>query len=95
MSDPPRGPQVVRVSLEEQQQARLRQSEERRLSAMKDQKLEDLLEDELKLLLAKPFDKGSDKLSERTALLKVGVALLAVKHRLGPVWGSALDEESA
>ena len=91
MSDPPRGPQVVRVSLEEQQQARLRQSEERRLSAMKDQKLEDLLEDELKLLLAKPFDK----LSERTALLKVGVALLAVKHRLGPVWGSALDEETA
>ena len=87
---PPGPARVLQVSPEQQHLANETASEQRRYQVLRDKKLEDVLEEELKLLLAKTYEK----VTERTALLKVGVALLAVKHRLGPIFGAALDEET-
>lgn len=56
--------------------------------------LEDVLEREIKLALAEPYDKLWAK--DRHQLIKAGVGLLAVKNKIGPKFGGGLggdDEE--
>ena len=86
-------PRVLHVTTTPEQRARDEglASERRRISDLKNQKLEDVLEDQIKEELARRHDRVADRIN----LLKVGVALLAVKHKLGPVFGGALDTEGS
>lgn len=65
--------------------------EQRRFNELKDQKLEDVLEVEIKKELAKSYEKPGDRLN----LIKAGIALVAVKNKIVPEFGSALDEPAA
>lgn len=62
-------------------------SEQRRLDAIGDQKLEDALEAEAKVMLTLMCEKMSDRVNRFKAISM----FLAVKHKLGPVFGGALD----
>lgn len=88
MTEPVRHARVLQALSPEQQQLA---SEKRRVEAMRERKLEDILEDEAKGMLS----MTCEKMSERTARFKAIAMFLAIKHKLGPVWGGALDEEDA
>jgi hypothetical protein len=53
---------------------------------------QDLLEEWVKRTLVKVMRDG-EKLSERTAAASAAIKYMAVKGRLGPVFGEDLDEE--
>lgn len=88
MTAPMRPPTLLRQQSPEEQQLA---SEKRRVEAMREQKLEDVLEAEAKSMLS----MTCEKMSERTARFKAIAMFLAIKNKLGPVWGAALDEEEA
>lgn len=48
--------------------------------------LDDLVEEELKTMILTSGD-----LKEKTQLLVAAIKFLAVKHRIGPIWGGELD----
>lgn len=48
--------------------------------------LDDLVEEELKTMILTAGD-----LKEKTQLLVAAIKFLAVKHRIGPIWGGELD----
>lgn len=57
-----------------------------RLAERAKKPLEDLVEEELKTLI---LSAGDPK--EKAQLLTVAVKFIAVKHRIGPIFGSELD----
>ena len=87
MTEPPRAPRVLQPLAPEQQALA---SERRRLHELDGKKLEDALEEEAKAMLA----LTCEKMSERTARFKAIAMFLAIKHRLGPMFGEARDEET-
>lgn len=48
--------------------------------------LDDLVEEELKTMI---LSAGDPK--EKVQLLNAAIKFLAVKHRIGPIWGAELD----
>lgn len=59
---------------------------EERAKRAKNQSLDELVEEELKTMI---LSAGDPK--EKAQLLGVAVKFLAVKHRIGPMWGAELD----
>ena len=86
MTEPGRPPRLLQAMPPEQQALA---SEKRRREEMRDTKLEDVLEKEAKDMLC----LHCEKVSERVARFKAIAMFLAIKNKLGPVWGGALDTE--
>jgi len=57
-----------------------------RLAERAKKSLDDLVEEELKTMILTAGD-----LKEKTQLLVAAIKFLAVKHRIGPIWGGELD----
>lgn len=57
-----------------------------RLAERAKKSLDDLVEEELKTMI---LTAGDPK--EKTQLLVAAIKFLAVKHRIGPIWGGELD----
>ena len=86
MTAPVRPPRVLHAMTPEEQQLA---SDQRRQEEMRDKKLEDILEKEAKDMLL----MHCEKVSERVARFKAIALFLAIKNKLGPSFGGALDEE--